>query len=239
MPADRSANLQPVVHPREWAEARRETTRRIRSSAGRYAKQQHPPKISIRHVWAGGTVDPMALSDCYFETERLVVDDWSRVLSGNAARTMRDNFVESLLTEAVTSDLPPGWQGRFDRDRAASWFADRQSESTVRLIVNRSDGRPVGLLILSESSNSERGLDIRLGYIMAEDVWGCGLATEVVAGAADWCRIEGTIWSVVGAVADGNSASARVLEKNGFVPYSSGVDLAGDAEVEYRLTFAT
>jgi hypothetical protein len=58
-------------------------------------------------------------------------------------------------------------------DRASSWFVERQSESTVLLIVDRSDGRPVGLLILSESGNSDRSLDIRLGY-MIERTLGAG-----------------------------------------------------------------
>ena len=185
--------------------------------------------------WYGGS---MALGNCSFETERLVVDDWSRLLAGEAAEAMRDRFVVSLLTEAVTRDLPPGWQGPFDMDRAASWFVERQSESTVLLIVNRSDGRPVGLLILSETNASDRGSDVRLGYIIAGSAWGGGLATEVVAGFADWCRTSGTVRSVVGGVADGNSASARVLQKNGFAPHINSVDPLAD-EVEYTLTFTT
>ena len=180
----------------------------------------------------------MALGNCYFETERLVVDDWSRVLTGDAAETIRDGFVLSLMTEAVTRDLPPGWQGPFDMDRAASWFAERQSESTVLVIASRSDGRPVGLLILSESNNRDRGSDIRFGYIIAQSAWGRGLATEVVAGVAEWCRANGTIRSVVGGVAAGNSASARVLQKNGFVPHINNVNLPV-ANVEYTLTFTT
>ena len=185
--------------------------------------------------WYGGS---MALRNCYFETERLVVDDWSRLLIGDAAEALRDGFVVSLLTETVTRDLPPGWQGPYDTDRAASWFANRQSESTVLVIANRSDGRPVGLLILSESKNGDSATDIRLGYIIAEDSWGRGLATEVVAGIADWCRTNGTIRSVVGGIAGSNSGSARVLQKNGFVPHINGGDHPAD-EVEYILTFTT
>jgi len=180
----------------------------------------------------------MSLGNCSFETERLVVDDWSRVLTGDDPQALRDGFVLSLLTDAVTRDLPPEWQGPFDEDRAASWFAERQSESTVLLIVDRSDDRPIGLLILSETNNDDRGSDIRLGYIIAENAWGRGLATEVVAGIAGWCRTNGTIRSIVGGVADGNSASARVLQKNGFVPHFAVVDLPAD-NVEYTLTFTT
>ena len=179
---------------------------------------------------------PMALSDCYFETDRLIVDDWSRLLTGNTAEGLRNTFVVSLLTEAVTRDLPPQWQGPYDTDRASQWFVERQSESTVLLIVDRSDGRPVGLLILSEPANSDPSLDIRLGYMINESTWGQGLATEVVAGFADWCRTNGTVRSVIGGVADGNNASARVLQKNGFVRLIRGTDSPVD-ETEYTLTF--
>jgi RimJ/RimL family protein N-acetyltransferase len=178
----------------------------------------------------------MALSDCYFETDRLVVDDWRRLLTGDTAEALRNSFVVSLLTEAVTRDLPPQWQGPYDTDRASSWFVERQSESAVFLIVDRSDGRPVGLLILSDSANSNPPLDVRLGYMIHESAWGRGLATEVVAGFADWCRTNGNIRSVIGGVADGNNASARVLQRNGFAPHISGTGHPAD-EVEYILTF--
>jgi RimJ/RimL family protein N-acetyltransferase len=181
--------------------------------------------------------DPILLTECRFKTDRLVVDDWSRLLSGDTAEELRNTFVVSLLTEAVTRDLPPGWQGSYDTDRAASWFVEHQRESTVLLVVDRSDGIPVGLLILSESESSDGPPDVLLGYMIDESAWGRGLATEVVAGFAGWCRANGTMRSVRGGVSDGNGASARVLQKNGFVPHIKSADHPAD-EVEYTLTFA-
>ena len=185
--------------------------------------------------WYG---ESMPLRDCCFETDRLIVHDWSRLLTGGKAEELRNAFVVSLLTEAVTRDLPPDWPGPYDTDRAASWFVERQSESTVLLIVNRSDGRPVGLLILSEPETSFRPLDVRLGYLIDENDWGRGFATEVVAGIAEWCRTNGSIRSLVGGVADGNSASARILQKNGFFPHVKSTDHP-IREVKYTLTFTT
>lgn len=180
----------------------------------------------------------MTRRDCHFETNRLLVDDWSRLLTGETAEELRNAFVVSLLTEAVTRDLPPGWQGSYNTDRAFSWFAERQSESTVLLIADLSDDRPIGLLILSESGDRDDLSEIRLGYILDENAWGRGLATELVAGFAGWCRTNGTIRSVVAGVADGSGASARVLEKNGFVPHIGSTDHPAD-DVEYRLTLTT
>ena len=178
----------------------------------------------------------MVLDDCNFETDRLVVDDWSHLLTGDMAEELRDAFVVSLLTETVTRDLPPPWQGPYDTDRASRWFVERQRESTVLIVTERSSGRPVGLLILSESAKSDSSLDIRLGYMIHEDGWGQGLATEVVAGLAGWCRANRSIRSVIGGVAEGNNASARVLQKNGFIPRIGDSDHPSH-QVEYTLTF--
>jgi RimJ/RimL family protein N-acetyltransferase len=180
----------------------------------------------------------MTLRTCSFVTDRLVVNDWARLLADDSAETIRDSFVMSLLSDAVTRDLPPGWQGHYDMDRAASWFAERQVESTVLLIANRSESNPVGLLILTESEHSDGVSDIRVGYVIAESAWGKGFATEVVAGLADWCRDNGTIRSLISGVADRNGASARVLHNNGFIPTLTDVDHPDDG-VEYTLAFTT
>jgi len=166
----------------------------------------------------------------------LVVDDWFRLLTGDTAEELRNTFVVSLLSEAVTRDLPPGWQGPYDTGRAAEWYVERERESTVLLIVDRSDGGPVGLLVLSEAENDDGQHDVRLGYMIDESDWGRGLATEVVAGFVGWCRTNGTIRSVIGGVSPGNSASARVLQKNEFAPQIKSTD-DPTGEVDYILTF--
>lgn len=178
----------------------------------------------------------MGLNDCSFSTDRMEVGDWSRFLAGDSSDDVRNTFLVSLLSEAVTRDLPPGWQGPYDRERASFWFDERLSDGTALLIVDRAVGTPIGLLILAESGDSDGPPDVRLGYLFHESAWGKGLATEVVAGFASWCRADGTVRSIIGGVTDDNAASARVLEKNGFVPSDSDVDT--NSEVEYTLTLA-
>lgn len=180
----------------------------------------------------------MALRSCSFATDRLVVDDWSRLLTGDSSEALRNGFVMALLSDAVTRDLPPEWQGRYDMDRAASWFAERQRESTVLLIANRSDHHPVGLLILSESEHKDGTSDIRVGYVITESDWGKGFATEVVGGLVNWCRDHGAIRSLIGGVGERHGASARVLHKNGFAPDLNNVARPDDG-VEYTLAFVT
>jgi hypothetical protein len=65
----------------------------------------------------------------------------------------------------------------------------------------------------------------------------CSFETERLI-VADWSRLlTGHAASIIGGVGDRNTASARVLHKNGFVPNPS--DSEGPANgVEYTLTFS-
>ena len=59
-------------------------------------------------------------------------------------------------------------------------------------------------------------IEVRLGYLLAEDAWGQGYASELVEAFVGWCRQHPPIASIVGGVARDNVASARVLTKSGF-----------------------
>ena len=61
-----------------------------------------------------------------------------------------------------------------------------------------------------------QGTDIRLGYLLSKNAWGKGIASELVAGFAVWCRGQSTILTIFAGVAQDNLASVRVLEKTGF-----------------------
>ena len=153
---------------------------------------------------------------CGFRTERLSVGDWRR-LSDRHGLDLVD-VISEVLTPATTIALPPEWQGEFDRERAACWMEARDTESPTLLVVEAEAAMAVGLMILFESADRGNGdrIDVRLGYVLAEEAWGRGLATELVAGLVTWARSEPSIGSVSAGVADGNEASVRVLVKTGF-----------------------
>ena len=139
-----------------------------------------------------------------------------------------------MLTKPVTRMLPEGWQGAFSEERARQWIIERNNEGTTLLVVSRSAGEPVGLMILYESiGRSTAAVELRLGYILAEEVWGEGLASELVGGFVSWCKVN-NVASIAGGVARANVASRRVLEKNGFVcdPNSRNI---GSGEQLFRL----
>lgn len=171
---------------------------------------------------------------CSFTTERLLAREW-RSLSDEEwlVRDLAD-VVQSLLTEGVTRSLPEPWQGAYTTQRSAEWIRQRDAEGTTLLVVDHSSRQPVGLVILFEmASEGGTGPEIRLGYLLAESVWGQGLASELIGGFVDWSREAGIV-SIVGGVERDNVGSRRVLEKNGFV-CDPATEQASEQMFELRL----
>ena len=160
----------------------------------------------------------MVLSSCIFETERLLVREWHALLPTDWELQQLARLVADMLTEPVTRPLPATWQGSYTIERAKEWIQERDKEGSTLLIVNKVSKQPVGLMILFElqAEGDDGGVDIRLGYLLSEDSWGKGFATEMVSGFVGWSRRNPAIRSISGGVAVDNPASSRVLEKNGF-----------------------
>ena len=163
-----------------------------------------------------------------FGTDRLVVDEWHSLMPTDEDLA---KSVVAILTPSVSEALPSGWQGEYSIERATQWIKERDQESTTMLILDRLSHKPVGLMILSEGDDEKMGRSVRIGYMLAEDVWGHGLATELLHGFVCWCRTA-TISSIVAGVARNNIASQRVMEKAGFEVQPTE---PGDRELFYRL----
>jgi len=172
-----------------------------------------------------------AVRRCSFSTDRLVVGEWHH----QAARFDLNlvGAVGNILTTATTAALPPEWRGAFDGERARRWIEARDIESPTLLAIEIDTGLIVGLLILSETAGEFplRGVDVRLGYVVAESAWGRGFATELVAGLVKWSQSEPSICTISAGVAPTNEASVRVLRKNGFVRSA-----ASDGEQFYQIS---
>jgi RimJ/RimL family protein N-acetyltransferase len=153
---------------------------------------------------------------CEFETQRLRAVEWHTLEKRREPGFSLPAVVASLLTESVTAVLPEQWHGPFTQERAASWIAEQDTQSTVLLVVEKPEEIPVGLLVLGESDGNSERIQLAIGYLLAEEHWGKGLASELVAGLLAWCLTQLAIASLVARVAPENIASRRVLEKNGF-----------------------
>lgn len=155
-------------------------------------------------------------ADCTVQTDRLLARNW-HVDAG--AGWPPDELIEavvSLLTPKVTESLPVGWQGEYTPERARRWTQERDAESVVLEVIERSSQRTIGLMLLNEEQRETGETEIRLGYLLAEQVWGRGLATELLTGFVDWCEQFAGVVVISAGVDAANPASARVLEKCGF-----------------------
>ncbi len=181
---------------------------------------------------------PMVCEACAFETDRLLVKEWHSLTGDDWPQQDLARLVVTTMTEPVTRLLPTSWHGEFTVDRAVEWIAERDGEGPTLLIIEGSTDQAVGLMILFESAAEDRtgGVDVRLGYVLAESAWGKGLASELIEGFAGWCRGEAGIRSLAAGVERHNPTSKRVLEKNGFRPIKEEHgDSKGDQLFELRL----
>ncbi len=161
-----------------------------------------------------GCMDGDVLERCEFETERLAVGPWHEVadrLDVDLGTTVAD-----LLDVRTTAALPASWRGEYSPDSARGWIDERDAESSMLLITELASQQPIGLLILGVVPLPGSGTDLRIGYLLAEHVWGRGLASELVSGLIEWARTQPAIRTLTGGADPTNRASVRVLEKCGF-----------------------
>lgn len=159
----------------------------------------------------------MVLTNCQFKTERLLVKEWYSLSLGDWDAQDLGDVVVDLLTGPVTRSLPVAWQGPYSVERARAWISDRDEEGTTLLVIDRATEEAVGLMILFETEPEESsGTEVRLGYMLSENVWGRGIASELVNAFVGWCRDQNAISCISAGVGSDNPASRRVLEKSGF-----------------------
>ena len=113
-------------------------------------------------------------------------------------------------------DSPP-WRDRARADAFVERSHQMREEGTgVRLAVERnSDGATVGWCSVSRWNADFRSAS--LGYCYARAAWGRGYATEAASALVGWAFEELVLNRVQAETDTRNVASARVLEKLGFV----------------------
>lgn len=148
-----------------------------------------------------------------FTTDRLTARRWSDDRT-DRARVIAD--LPGILSPAVLAPLPPSLQFDPDAVQAETWIAARAAESELFILSDRKDGGTVGLLMLVDMADEGGSHVLHLGYLLGEQAWGKGLATELVQGLVSSLQGRGPL-RLIGGVGRDNPASARVLQKAGFV----------------------
>lgn len=126
----------------------------------------------------------------------------------------------ALFAEPVVRWLPPGFQGHTGAAAQRAFLGMLEEQAEVVALFDGA-GRGAGLVILSHSEPAGPGSRTRnLGYLLIEDVWGQGLAGELLAGLQD--HFTGSGATLRGGVMQENAASARVLARAGFTAEAQG-----------------
>lgn len=146
-----------------------------------------------------------------FTTPRLSVSGWGPVLENPDTRAKLEATLAAFLTPPVLAPLPPSLQLDSFPGGITGWVTTLDAQSDVSRVEQRSDGAMIGLLILGASPEPPDPPCLHIGYLLAERVWGQGLASELVQGL-----VGATDVTLIGGVARDNPASARVLQKAGF-----------------------
>ncbi|MEZ8607190.1 GNAT family N-acetyltransferase [Vibrio sp. 10N.222.54.A1] len=167
----------------------------------------------------------MAIS---FETQRLKVEEVAGELTVPERSALLER-VPGILIPSVVENLPPYFHGIVSGELAEIWLDRMLSESRL-LQVKSNDNQLIGFLFAYVEDES----DAHIGYLLAEECWGKGFASELLQSfITEVAKTES--WStLIGGVDRSNIASTHLLNKLGFVEQAS--DESAVVFYEYKLS---
>jgi len=139
---------------------------------------------------------------------------------GFLLRGWRQDDLASLLRHADDPRVPRGLSDRFPhpytRADGEAFLAGRVVDLTHPVFAIEIGGEACGGIAVRPHAR-EKAHGAELGYWLGRAHWGHGYMSRVVAAYLDWVVPALPLHRVEANVLDTNPASARVLEKNGFV----------------------
>ncbi len=153
-----------------------------------------------------------------FFAERVIVKPWQVFEDTLASTVMIFKEMKEVLSSEVIKDLPDAWLELIGGGKIEIWLEEQKKESHLFAIMDQNNEELLGLLFLySDHGEADEGnINLRLGYLLKESVWGQGIASELIASLVVWCDELGVIRKISGGVEENNIGSIKVLEKCGF-----------------------
>ncbi|MEO6760641.1 MAG: GNAT family N-acetyltransferase [Saprospiraceae bacterium] len=137
-------------------------------------------------------------------------------------REFRDDDLEDIFRMMSDPDImryirAPDSERDVVRERMVNWakYHAEHPKLGVFVLENREDSRFAGYCVIRHVDFTP-GNDLEVGYALAPEYTGKGLATEAAAGMTDYLYREMQAEKVVAFTDPANVASQRVLEKCGF-----------------------
>jgi len=149
-----------------------------------------------------------------FNTQRLNVIE----LNSNDTKSERTTLVNALpaiLTPAVVANLPGYFQGIDSIAAAEKWLANMLNECRL-LMLQSQHQEVVGLLFIYTENH-----DALIGYLLAEQYWGQGLAFELLQGFINLAGTQSQWHKLIAGVDESNTPSIKLLKKLAFEKQAS------------------
>ncbi len=164
-----------------------------------------------------------------FTSNRLIVSEYLHLIEENEVKFATK--VMSLLSPKVVKPLPDEWQGVNTVTKTINWLEDRKRECALYLISAIHSDTIIGLLFIYPLENTR---SLHLGYLIGEDYWNKGYASEMLLALVAYYKEQAHVDTLIAGVEKTNIASIKVLEKCGF-KLSENTSSAGSIFYEKRL----
>ncbi|WP_192892150.1 GNAT family N-acetyltransferase [Vibrio bathopelagicus] len=165
----------------------------------------------------------MAIS---FESQRLTVVEITERFDLSKHSYLLER-IPQILTPAVVENLPPYFHKIGSSEQARTWLERMLLESRL-LQVEAEDHELIGFLF-AYVENDEYA---HIGYLLAEEYWGRGLASELLQGFIHEVEKSESWLKLIGGVDQSNIASVKLLKKLGFIEQAAN----GSGVVFYEYT---
>ncbi len=152
----------------------------------------------------------MILSPLSFETSRLFITAWQNY----AAIDELSQHLAEILTPLVSQYLPPSLHIS-GKKQAQNWLTEASQESEILAIIHKENNQLIGMLILHIPQAEPH--TAYLGYFLAENMWGKGLASELIAASLKEIKQHSEITKIIAHSEAHNKASIHLLQKQGFL----------------------
>ncbi|PIB16913.1 GNAT family N-acetyltransferase [Vibrio rotiferianus] len=150
----------------------------------------------------------MAIS---FESQRLTVVEITEGFDLSKHSHLLER-IPQILTPAVVENLPPYFHEISSSEQARIWLERMLSES--RLLQVEDEGQKLIGFLFAYVENDEYA---HIGYLLAEEYWGRGLANELLQGFIYEVEKSESWLKLIGGVDQSNIASVKLLKKLGFI----------------------
>ncbi|MGI0118236.1 GNAT family N-acetyltransferase [Zooshikella sp. RANM57] len=124
------------------------------------------------------------------------------------------NDIVKLFSPEVLQFLPDEWKLIKTKEQVVNWLEKQLNATDLYLIKLKKEQKIIGLLFLY--SNKDISSTLNIGYLLNDQYWGKGYASELLTHLIGYYRKEKHIKRLLAGVEKENTSSIKLLTKCGF-----------------------